>query len=179
MPRERLTKISTLGQRSAPAAARACELAISRKRKWRRQSGERSCPRCLRCTLQERKLAKSSGPSSPAPYQGVDSDAGRTRGRIAPKNSSLFPVSAQSERLATSSFRIRSTFVHRGREDCILSACCGVLWFVLAISPTALFRHRRRTLASGRLETGHCLHESNDGIGKRVELAVVDGEWVI
>jgi hypothetical protein len=48
-------------------------------------------------------------------------------GRIAPKNSSLFPVSAQSERLATSSFRICSTFVHSARPRPSLSAYRGDL----------------------------------------------------
>ena len=48
-------------------------------------------------------------------------------GRIAPKNSSLFPVSAQSERLATSSFRNRSTFVHSAKRRPSLSAYCGAL----------------------------------------------------
>ena len=55
---------------------------------------KRLCPRCLRSTLQERKLAKSSGPSLPAPYQGVDGDAGRTRGSNRSKE--LFSISSIS-----------------------------------------------------------------------------------
>ena len=123
----------------------------------------RLCSRCLRSTLQERKLAKSSGPSLPAPYQGVDGDTGRTRGRIAPKNSSLFPVSAQSERLATSSFRIRSTFVHSAKRRPSLSAYCGALLSLCDASGTGRQATGENLSTPTVLGAGHsALHKLRD-----------------
>ena len=55
---------------------------------------KRLCPRCLRSTLQERKLAKSSGPMPPAPYQGVDGDA--VGPRRSNRSKELFSVSSIS-----------------------------------------------------------------------------------
>lgn len=98
-------------------------------------------------------------------------------GRVAPKNSSLLPVSAQSERLATSSFRICSTFVHSARPRPSLSAYRGDL-----LSRREAKGARRLELINNRfapcaIEAGHPPRESNCAADNGAELEGFRGNW--
>lgn len=134
MPRERTNPVHS----SEPTSARVAAARSSTATKARKPSGRRDAAFAPRKGVAREANARARNACAARYKSGSWQRAANLRrrrhtraptakrdepaGRIAPKNSSLLPVSAQSERLATSSFRNCWGFVHRRRRSRPLSA---------------------------------------------------------